>query len=90
MIQKRVQKILKEIALKHNKPYYVIEEIYLSQFRLTKQEINSLGFKTIKLVGWGKYITSNKKVKSFKLKLLNSYNKYGAYSNKSTPIQGNE
>lgn len=90
MIQKRIQKELQEIAKQYDKPYHVIEEIYLSQFRLTAEKMRSLEFCSIKLPSWGKYIASNNKVKNFKETLLNNYINYGAYSNKDTPIQGQE
>jgi hypothetical protein len=62
MAQKRIEDLFKEIALKHDLPAYVVEEIYNSQYRKLKMEIKSLEFKSIKLPAWGKYIPSKKKL----------------------------
>lgn len=70
MIQKRVELILKEVAKRHNKPYDVILEVYMSEFRAVRDTIKSLEFKTIKLPCFGKYITSDKKTIDFKDYLL--------------------
>ena len=87
MIQKRIEVLLKEIALKYNKPIYVIEEIFMSQFRLTREQIRSLEFNTIKLPNWGKYVASNKKVIKFKKSLLKYNDKYGQpRDNKNTSL----
>ncbi len=88
MLQKRISLIIDEIAEKYGKPSYVIEEVFLSQFKLVKETINSLEFKTIKLPSLGKFIASDKKVEEFKDILLNAYNKYGASSYKGNALQG--
>lgn len=62
MAQKRIEDLFKELALRHNLPVYVIEEIYNSQYRKLKAEIKSLEFKSVKLPAWGKYIPSKKKL----------------------------
>lgn len=73
-MQKRIEKLLNDLAEKHDKPYYVIYEVYMSQFKLVGDTMRSLEFKTIKLPSLGKFIASGKKVIEFKEKL--SYNKY--------------
>lgn len=62
MPQKKIEDLFKELALRHNLPVYVIEEIYNSQYRKLKAEIKSLEFKSVKLPAWGKYIPSKKKL----------------------------
>lgn len=63
IIQKIVELILKDTAKKYNKPYHVILEIWLSQFKMLKFIMNCLTFKTVKLPSWGKYIASPGKIK---------------------------
>lgn len=63
IIHTKIQELFKSLAIKHNLPIHVIEEIYISQFRKLREEIRSLDFKTIKLPAWGKYIASQRKVK---------------------------
>ena len=92
MIQKRVEQIIQEIADKHNKPYHVVEEIYLSQFRLVAETMKGLTFETIKLPSFGKFLTSRKKVVDFKRYLLYKYEHYeGRKANRDsedTSLQG--
>jgi len=91
MIQKRVQVELQLIAKKYNKPYNVIEEIYLSQFRMTADVMRTINFDTIKLPSWGKYIASENKMIKFKEKLLRNHEKYGTTRvDKDSSLQGNE
>lgn len=66
MAQKRIEQLFEELAKKYNKPVYVIEEIFNSQFKKLRKEINSLDFKTIKLPNWGKYIPSKDKLSKIK------------------------
>lgn len=79
-MQKRIEDIFKELAVKYNKPLYVIEEIYNSQFKLTAETMRSLEFKTIKLPNFGKFIASKEKTtakKYIRKKELNKL-KYGS------------
>jgi len=62
MAQKRIEEIFKALAKKHDVPVYVIEEVYMSQFKMVKQTMNDLEFKTIKLPCWGKYVPSKTKL----------------------------
>lgn len=67
MIQKEVQELIKQIAKKYNKPIYVIEEVFLSQWKFLKDKISNSkddmeDFKTIKLPEWGKYYLSESKL----------------------------
>ena len=62
MAQKAIEKIFKELGKKYDLPPYVIEEVYNSQFKKLKLEINSLEFPIIKLPNWGKYIPSQTKL----------------------------
>lgn len=71
MIQKEVHDIIVELAKKFNKPVYVIEEIYLSQWKFLKEKVSQEGklcneFKTIKLPKWGKYYLSESKLAHIK------------------------
>jgi hypothetical protein len=63
--------MLQEKAIKYNKPYYVIWEIYMSQFKKLREEMATYNFETIKLPNWGKYIASGTKVRKYKAKLNN-------------------
>lgn len=92
MIQKRIEKLLNEISIKYDKPYHVIYEVYMSQFKLTRDTIRSLEFKTIKLPSLGKFYIEDWKAIEFKENLLYNYNTYGkqAGDNKSTPLHGEE
>ncbi len=65
-MQKRVELLLSEIAEKYNLPIEVIKEVYNSEWLFVKRQINTLEFKTIMLIGWGKYIPSGKKMIKFK------------------------
>ncbi len=78
-MQKQIEQMLKELAVRYNKPYPVILEIYNSQFKLTRDMISSLEFKTIKLPGWGKYIPSQDKLSKidYKAKEQRKLEKYG-------------
>lgn len=75
-MQKQIAKILQQVADKENLPYYVIEEIYLSQFKFAYEVLSSPdnnvenGYKTIKL-SFGKFYPSFKKVR--KKKELNEW-----------------
>jgi hypothetical protein len=60
-MQKKIESLLKRLAIKYNKPFYVIYEIYMSEFRKTHEEINTMNQKTIKLPNWGKSIVSKSK-----------------------------
>lgn len=70
-MQKQIIKILKDISEKENLPYYVVEEIYLSQFKFAYEVLTSPdnnienGYKTIKL-SFGKFYPSFKRVKNKK------------------------
>jgi hypothetical protein len=90
MIQKRLELILKEVAKRHDKPYAVVLEVYMSEFQLVRDTLRSLEFKTIKLPGFGKYIASNKKTIEFKDYLLKKLEYDKSRSDKNTPIQGQE
>lgn len=91
-MQNKVEDLLKEIAKKYNKPLHVILEIYNSQFKMTRDSISSLEFKTIKLPSWGKYIPSQDKLSKidYKAKEERKAEKYGRASegNKDNSIQG--
>lgn len=78
MLQKKVEEMLKEVALKWDKPLHVVEEVFMSQFKLTRKSISSLNFEVIKLPALGKFIPSDNKVINLKEYLLTSkYQKYG-------------
>jgi len=62
MAQKKIEELFKTLGRKYNLPPYVIEEIYNSQFKKLRTEINGLEFPIIKLPNWGKYIPSQKKL----------------------------
>lgn len=62
MAKSRIELLLEDIAKKHNKPYYVVWEVYMSQFKKVREEMSSLRFETIKLPSWGKYIPSEERV----------------------------
>lgn len=62
MAQKKIEEIFKKLGNKYNLPPHVIEEVYNSQFKKLKLEINSLEFPVIKLPNWGKYIPSKRKL----------------------------
>lgn len=70
-MQKQIIKILQDISEKENLPLYVVEEIYLSQFKFASQVLTSPdnnlenGYKTVKL-SFGKFYPSFKKVKKKK------------------------
>lgn len=91
-MQARIKRLLEELATKYNKPVYVIEEIYNSQFKLTRDMMAELEFKTIKLPNWGKYIPSKAKLEKidYKKKAQKTNDKYGIKSNQDNSIQGNE
>ncbi len=92
-MQKRIQQLLEQIAKDHSKPLYVIEEIYLSQFRATRDQIRSLEFKTIKLPSWGKYIASQSKldkIQKYKDIKNNESDGKGTNSNSGDAIQGDK
>lgn len=61
-IQKKVEEIIKAIAKKYNKPYHVVLEAYISQFKRLREEMKKKEFKTVKLPSWGKYIVSQGKL----------------------------
>lgn len=82
--------MLKDIAKKHDKPYQVVLEVYMAQFRLVRDTMRSLEFKTIKLPSLGKYIAGGEKTIKFKENLNYFYDKDRANSNKDTPLQGEE
>lgn len=65
MAQKRIEDLFKELSKKYNLPAYVIEEVYNSEFKKLKLEINSLEFPIIKLPNWGKYIPSKVKLAKY-------------------------
>ena len=90
MIQKRIEKLLKDIAKEHDKSYEVIYEVYMSQFRLTRETIRSLEFKIIKLPSLGKFIAGGEKTIKFKDKLNYFYDRYESQNNQNTPLQGEE
>ena len=88
-MQPRIKKLLEEIALKHNKPFYVIEEIYNSQFKVTRDSMASMDFPTIKLPNWGKYIPSQSKLDkiNYKEKQQRTNDKYGkSNNNQNNPL----
>lgn len=75
-MQKRIEDLLKELAIKYTKPIYVIEEIFNSQFKLVTETMRSLEFKTIKLPNFGKFIASEEK-KTAKKYIRKKELKYG-------------
>lgn len=79
-----------DIAKKHNKPYQVVLEIYMAQFRLVRDTMRSLEFKTIKLPSFGKYIASGEKTVKFKENLNYFYDRYESQNNQDTSLQGEE
>jgi aspartyl/asparaginyl-tRNA synthetase len=62
MAQKKIEELFKEIGKKYNLPAHVVEEVFNSQFKKLRTEINSLEFPIIKLPNWGKYIPSKTKL----------------------------
>ena len=68
-MQKRIEKLLSEVAEKYSLPLEVIKEVYSSEWRFVKENINTLEFPIIQLPAWGKYVPSKKKV----IKLENYY-----------------
>ena len=92
-MQARIRKLLEEIALKHNKPVHVIEEIWLSQYRVLRDSMASMDFPTVKLPAWGKYIPSQDKLNKidYEAKSERRKQKYGeSENNQDNPIQGTE
>lgn len=72
MAKTRIELLLEEIAKKYDKPYYVIWEIYMSQFKKVREEMGTLNYETIKLPAWGKFIPSQSKIEKFN-KRINKY-----------------
>ena len=62
MAQKRTNEMFKILAQKYDLPIHVIEEVYQSEFKKLKEEINSFNFKTVKLPSFGKYGASKTKI----------------------------
>lgn len=79
-----------DVAKKHNKPYEVVYEVYMAQFKLVRDTMRSLEFKTIKLPSFGKYIAGSEKTIKFKENLNYFYDKNRTNDNKDTPLQGEE
>lgn len=70
MLQKKVQEIIKKIAKENNITEEEAIKIWKSQFAFLKEQLTSTEFgekiETIKLPKWGKYYTSEKKLKYIK------------------------
>jgi hypothetical protein len=69
MAKTRIELLLEEVALRTGKPYYVIWEVYMSEFKKMREEMSTYNFETIKLPYWGKYVASQNKVENYKQKL---------------------
>ena len=85
MAQKKVEDILKRIALKYDLNWHVVEEIYNSQFKKAKLEINTLENPIIKIPNFGKFIPSSKKVEKKKINAQRKHDRE-ANSNKSPTV----
>ena len=69
MMQREIQELINKIALKYDKPVYVIEELFMSQWKFVKERISKeepSAFKTIKLPKWGKYYLAERKLNHIK------------------------
>lgn len=71
--QKWVIKLIEEVAKERNLPYYVVEEIFTSQFKLLRDTISDSKEceipPIIMLPYWGKYYPSERKLKYIKTRL---------------------
>ncbi len=61
-MQKEIQRLIKEIAKKHNIPHQVVELIYQTQFEVIRDTIREGYLDTPKLIGLGKFPVSIKKL----------------------------
>ena len=61
-LQKKIEDIIKEHASLFNLPFNVVMAVFMSEWKKTKEEINSKEFKTIKIPTFGKFIVSKKKL----------------------------
>lgn len=80
MAQRRIEEMFKFLGLKYDLPWYVIEEVYQSQFKKTAEEMKLLEFPIIKLPGLGKFVPSKDKLSKIdytekRLRLINKQNK---------------
>lgn len=72
MLQKKIEDLVKEAAIKFNLPYKVVHAIFMSEFKLTADEMRKLASslaageeidqKTIKIPALGKFIVSKSKL----------------------------
>lgn len=58
--------MIKNISSTYGLPDYVVEEIWLSQFRFVRDKIKEGEYKTIMLHKWGKYTPSLRKLEHIK------------------------
>lgn len=66
MAQKKVEDLFKKLAKKYDLPANVIEEVFMSQYKKTREEVNGLEFPIIKLPSFGKFIPSQTKLSKYK------------------------
>jgi hypothetical protein len=71
--QKWVIKLIEEVSKEKNLPYYVVEEVFISQFKLLRDTISEskeLEYPPIIMLPyWGKYYPSERKLKYIKTRL---------------------
>jgi hypothetical protein len=65
-MQKQIRELIDKVADAHGLPSYVVEEIYLSQWRFVREVIRSGECKTVMLPKWGKYLVSSRKLEYIK------------------------
>ncbi len=69
MIQKEVEKVIKDISLRYGIPYHVARDVINSQFEKTREALkegeynNPDTFKTVHLKYLGKFFASDRKIK---------------------------
>lgn len=66
MAQKKIEDLFRKLAKKYNLPANVIEEVFMSQYKKVREEVNALEFPTIKLPSFGKFIPSKTKLSKYK------------------------
>ena len=62
-MQKELEIVYREIGEKYNVPAYVVEEMFLFQFKFTAQQIRKDPHKITMLPSFGKFAPSLKKIK---------------------------
>ena len=62
-MQKKVDKLIKEVADKYNLPAFFVEDIFISQFKVVAETMANDKHQTILLQYWGKFFISKWKLK---------------------------